>query len=74
MSIHKKEIKKIAAIVTGCFFLWSCENKLNDVKDINSKSVGKDTAKNVTIRYSLGGNKKAVLTAPVMYRVQSAGS
>lgn len=63
------DIKKIAAFTAGCFFLCSCENKLEDVQNINSKSVGKDEAINVNIKYSIGGKKKAVLTSPLMYRV-----
>ena len=65
------DIKKIAAFTAGCFFLCSCENKLEDVKS-GSKSVGKDEAINVTIKYSIGGKKKAVLTSPLMYRVLNA--
>jgi len=65
-------IKRIAVLISGCFFLWSCENKLADVQNINTKAIGKDEAKNVAIRYSIGGKKKAVLTAPLMYRVQGA--
>ena len=63
------DIKKMAALLAGCFFLFSCENKLEDVKNVNSKSVGKDEAINVNIKYSIGGRKKAVLTGPLMYRV-----
>lgn len=63
------DIKKIAAFTAGCFFLCSCENKLEDIQNINSKSVGKDEAINVNIKYSIGGKKKAVLTSPLMYRV-----
>jgi LPS export ABC transporter protein LptC len=66
------DIKKVAAFTAGCFFLFSCENKLEDVKNINSKSVGKDEAINVNIKYSIGGKKKAVLTSPLMYRVLNA--
>ena len=59
----------MAALLAGCFFLFGCENKLEDVKNVNSKSVGKDEAINVNIKYSIGGRKKAVLTSPLMYRV-----
>ena len=66
------DIKIIAAFLAGCFFLCGCENKLEDVKNANSKSVGKDEAINVNIKYSIGGKKKAVLTSPLMYRVLNA--
>jgi LPS export ABC transporter protein LptC len=67
-------IKIMAAIFSGCFFLCSCENKLADVQKINAKELGKDVAKNVVVRYSLGEIKKAILTAPLMYRVQDTSS
>ena len=72
MITEKKYFKISAAVIIGCFFLWSCENKLEDVQQLNSKDVGKDTARNVVVRYSIGAKKKAVLTAPVMYRVQAS--
>ena len=65
------DIKKMAAVLTGCFFLFGCENKLEDVNP-GPKSVGKDEAINVNIKYSIGGRKKAVLTSPLMYRVLNA--
>ena len=68
MTTRVHYIKKIAALTAGCFFLLSCENKLEDVNP-KSKSVGKDEAINVNIKYSIGGKKKAVLTSPLMYRV-----
>jgi LPS export ABC transporter protein LptC len=68
--IHFQNILS-AAFITGCFFLWSCENKLSDVQNINSKSIGKDEARDVIIKYSVGGKRKAVLTGPLMYHVQS---
>lgn len=72
MNSRISHIKIIAAFLAGCFFLFSCENKLEDVKNANSKSVGKDEAINVNIKYSIGGKKKAVLTSPLMYRVLNA--
>ncbi len=70
----QKHITIPAAFFWGCFFLCSCENDRNAVRQINSNELGKDVAKNVTIRYSLGTKKKAVLTAPLMYRVQDTVS
>ena len=74
MYVKKNHIKIAAALITGCFFLYSCENDLAQVQKINAKELGKDVAKKVAIRYSLGGRKKAVLTAPLMYRVQDTTS
>ena len=60
----------LAAFAIGCFFLFSCENKLAEVAAINSKGVGKDEAKKVVIHYTVNGKRKAILTGPIMYRVQ----
>jgi LPS export ABC transporter protein LptC len=75
MKIPMKQLSfytiKFAALLTGCIFLYSsCENKLADVQRFSQKSIGKDVAKDVAIRYSLSGRKKAVLTGSLMYRVQ----
>ncbi len=59
----------MAALVTGCFFLPACENKMAEVQQLSGKSTRRDEARNVTIRYSIGGAKKALLTGPLMYRV-----
>lgn len=60
----------IAVLSLGCFFLCSCENKLADVEAINTKGIGKDEAKKVVIHYTINGKRKAILTGPIMYRVQ----
>ena len=49
---------------------FSCVNDPNKVRQAISKSVGHDSATRVSINYSIGGLKKAVLTGPVMIRVQ----
>lgn len=65
----------LAAFIPGCFFLLTgCENDLGQVQQINAKELGKDVAKNIKTRYSIGGRKKAILTAPVMYKVQDTAS
>ena len=60
----------VAAFLTGCFFLCSCENKLSDVEKFNQKDIAREEGKNVVIKYSIAGKKKAILTGPLMYRVQ----
>ena len=60
----------IAALVSGCFFLLSCENNPQTVDQLNSKRLGVEEAKNVDINYTLGGRAKAKLRSPLMYRVQ----
>lgn len=63
-------IKLLAAMVTGCLFLYSCENDIKAIKDLDAKKTGIEEAKKVTITYSISGRKKAVLISPLMYRVQ----
>ncbi len=72
-SLHV-HIKSVAAFTLGCFFLCSCENDLGEVQKINSKELGKDVAKDIKTRYSIAGRKKAILTAPLMYKVQDTVS
>lgn len=63
---HKFLVK--AAFITGCFFVNSCENSLEDIAKISQKSVGVEEARQVNIIYSLGDKTKAKLTAPYMLR------
>ena len=58
------------ALVSGCFFLCSCENDQEKVKSINQKKTGIEEAKNITLNYTIGGNTKAIITAPLMLNVQ----
>ncbi len=66
-----KGYKKIAAaLISGCIFLSACENKEQELKDLYSKKLGIEEARDVDINYTLGGKAKAKLLAPVMLRVQ----
>lgn len=67
---HLPDIKIIAAFITGCFFLCSCENDPKLISDFNKKKTGVEEAKKVVVHYSIGGKRKAILTSPLMYRVQ----
>jgi LPS export ABC transporter protein LptC len=60
----------VAAFLTGCIFLFSCENKEQEVRNLYSKNLGVEEAKNVDINYTLGGKAKAKLRSPLMLRVQ----
>jgi LPS export ABC transporter protein LptC len=70
MQLQTHNIINIAAVFAGCFFLFSCENKLEDVEKFNKKDIAKEEGKDVVIKYSIGGKKKAILTGPLLYRVQ----
>jgi len=70
MNFKSKQDLILSALFTGCFFLCSCENNLEQVKSFNKKNVTVEVGKNVVIKYSVGGNKKAILTGAIMNRVQ----
>ena len=59
-----------AAVITGCLFLVGCENNEADVKNLYAKKVGIEEAKNVVITFTTGGKTKAILSSPLMLRVQ----
>jgi LPS export ABC transporter protein LptC len=64
------KIFKIAAWVTSCFFVLSCENDINEVKEFNNKKLGIDEATQIESYYSQAGKMRAKLTAPIMLRYQ----
>ena len=66
-SIHHNFLIK-ATLITGCFFICSCENSLTELNQFTSKRIGVEEAKQVDIIYSLGDKTKARLTAPYMLR------
>ncbi|WP_462252330.1 LPS export ABC transporter periplasmic protein LptC [Ferruginibacter sp.] len=69
--IFKTCYKKIsAALLSGCIFLSACENSNKDIDDLTKKKLGIEEAVKVNINYTLGGKAKAILTAPLMLRVQ----
>ncbi len=59
-----------AAIVVLVILFASCENDPKEVNDLSKKKAGVEEAKNVIINYTMGGKARAVLRAPLMYRVQ----
>lgn len=64
-------LKLFTALLSGCFFLYSCENDQAAVNNLNKKkSLSVEEARNVLINYTLGGKIKTVLKSPLMLRVQ----
>jgi LPS export ABC transporter protein LptC len=59
-----------AAFLAGCIFLCSCENDETVVNNLYSKKLGIEEATNIKLNYTTGGKIKAILTAPLMLRVQ----
>ena len=66
-NIHHTFLIK-ATLITGCFFICSCENSLTELNQFTSKGIGVEEAKQVDIIYSLGDKTKARLSAPYMLR------
>ena len=50
--------------------LFSCTNTDADIKQLTTKNIGKEEARNIEMNYSLAGKAKARLRAPLMYRYQ----
>ena len=63
-------ICKQAALITGCLFVFSCENDPEQVKALTNHRVMVDEATNVESIFSQQGTLKAKLRAPVMLRYQ----
>ena len=59
-----------AALILGCFFLVSCENDEAEVKSLFTKKLGVEEAKIINLTFTTGGKTKAILTSPLMLRVQ----
>lgn len=57
-----------AALIMGCFFMCSCENNIDTVKNLGKSSPGVEEGKNIESFLSQGGKMKAKLVAPLMLR------
>ncbi len=72
MKIFLTHIFLTAAFITGCCFLPSCKNKQQDIDNLYAKKLGVEEAVNVKVNFTNGGRPKAVLTSPLMLRVQDS--
>jgi LPS export ABC transporter protein LptC len=71
MMLYSTYKKNIAALFLGCIFLCGCENTKQEIDSLNKKNTNVEEATIVTLNYTLGGKAKAILTAPLMLRVQN---
>ncbi|MEX0635700.1 MAG: LPS export ABC transporter periplasmic protein LptC, partial [Ferruginibacter sp.] len=55
-------------------FLGSCENDEQEVNNLFKKKVGREEGKEVVITFTTAGKTKAILTAPLMYRIEDSVS
>lgn len=66
--LHKKLF--IAAVLSGCFFMYACENDVNEVRELGRKKPGIEEGKNIDSYLSMNGKMRAHLTAPLLLRYQ----
>ncbi len=59
-----------AAIFSGCFLVYGCQNKMEDVQALATKRISQETAEGVESYMSQNGKVKAKLTAPEMVRIE----
>ena len=66
--LHKKYFW--AAVLTGCFFMLSCENDVDEVRELGRKKLNVEEGKNIDSYLSMNGKMRAHLTAPLLLRYQ----
>lgn len=59
-----------AALLSGCFFMYACENDMTVVREMGNRKAGVDEGKNIDSYLSVNGKMKAHLTAPLVLRYQ----
>ncbi len=62
---------KLAAFISGCFFIVACENDIKEVEALGKKKINVDEAHNIESYLSQNATMKAKLTAPLMLRTQA---
>ena len=65
---HKKN--STAAIFFGCFFMLACENDVNVVKELGTKTTSIEEGIQIESYLSNEGKISAKLTAPLLLRYQ----
>lgn len=60
----------ITAFATSCIFFYACNTDKLKKANLSTQNTNVEEAKDVRINYSIGGNRKAVLVSPLMFRVQ----
>lgn len=68
LDIHKRFFT--AAVLFGCFFMYACENDVNEVRELGKKKPGIEEGKNIDSYLSMNGKMRAHLTAPLLLRYQ----
>lgn len=66
--IHKKTV--MATVTAICFFMFGCENDVNEVRELGKKKPSIEEGKNISSYLSMNGKMRAHLTAPLLLRYQ----
>lgn len=69
-SFLHRSFLKTAALVTGCFFIYSCENDPKTIDQWTRNEALVEEARDIETYLSQGGRLKAKLTSPYMIRYQ----
>lgn len=59
-----------AALISGCFFMFGCENDINEIKQLGAKKPSIEEGKKIESYLSTDGKVRAKLTAPILLRYQ----
>src|SRR5205085_9978123 len=68
--INKRFLRR-AALITGCLFVFGCENDPSTIREWTQKKVMAEEAREVETLFSQNGVLKSKLTAPLMLRYQA---
>jgi len=63
-----KFVTIVAAVISGCFFVSSCENDIREVQDLNRKKTSVEEGRDIESYLSENGKVKAKLMSPYMLR------
>lgn len=74
MKFFLQHINIITALIMGCIFLQACENDEGKVKELFDRKLSVEEAKNIKLTFTTGGKTKAILTSPLMLRVQDTAA
>jgi len=66
LPVHK--FLKAATVTVSCFFLFACENDMNEVRELGKQKNTVEEGKNIEGYLSQTAKMKAKLTAPLMRR------
>lgn len=71
MSVYLRYAVYSAALLISCFFIYSCENDIQEVNQFLKKQIGVEEAVDVNSYMSQDGLMKARLRSPYMLRYQA---